>query len=578
MTKRTAPSRSTALDSPYGLTAGVAEESGAGSADQLSTAPADDNGAPAFGVISWLRWFWRQLTSMRIALILLFLLALASVPGSLLPQRGTDPAKVDQYKSNNETFGPVAEALGLFNVYSSIWFSAIYLLLFISLIGCILPRSWQFIGQLRARPPAAPRRLQRLPAYATWRTDAEPEQVREAACVLLKQQHYRVHTHDEAVACEKGYLREAGNLVFHVALIVMLVAFATGQLWRSEGGKLVVEGDGFSNTRTQYDDFKSGTLFDPDSLPPFGFTLNEFEGTYERTGPQKGTPRTFEARVSYWEGADGAPRRTTITVNNPLEVSGSKVYLLGHGYAPIVTVRDGKGDIAFQGPVPFLPQDSNVTSAGVIKVPSYRDRNGKESDLGFQGLFVPTFAGTGSGSMFSQFPALDYPVMALTAYRGDLGLDSGLPQSVYQLNSKNMKQFTNPDGGKFRQMIRPGETLTLPDGAGSLTFDGIKEWATFQVSSKPGNATVLVGAVAALLGLSASLFIQRRRIWVRATPDTDGSTVVELGGLGRNEWPRLPEELAGLATALRPHAPPRRMPPQDTNHPADADTAEGARA
>ena len=67
------------------------------------------------------------------------------------------------------------------------WFSAIYILLFVSLIGCIVPRTWQFVGQLRGRPPGAPKRLTRLPAYATWRTEAEPEQVREAALALLRQ-------------------------------------------------------------------------------------------------------------------------------------------------------------------------------------------------------------------------------------------------------------------------------------------------------------------------------------------------------------------------------------------------------
>ncbi|MCW1099139.1 MULTISPECIES: cytochrome c biogenesis protein ResB [unclassified Streptomyces] len=553
----------------------TAEEPALGAAGaQLSTAPLEDGGIPALGLVGWARWCWRQLTSMRVALILLFLLSLASIPGSLMPQRGTDPAKVDQYKADHDILGPIAEKLQLFNVYGSVWFSAIYILLFISLIGCIVPRSWQFVGQLRSRPPAAPRNLTRLPAHTTWRTEAEPEQVLEAARRLLKARHYRTRAEGEAVACEKGYLREAGNLVFHVSLIVMLVAFATGQLWNSEGGKLVVEGDGFSNTLSQYDDLSSGALFDREKLPPFGFTLEGFDATYERTGPQKGTPRTFRARVSYWEGADGEPRPSTITVNHPLEVGGSKVYLIGHGYAPVITVKDGQGTIAYQGPVAFLPQDSNVTSLGVIKVPNYRDANGNKAQLGFQGVFVPTFGGAGSGSMFSQFPALDYPVMALTAYRGDLGLDSGLPQNVYQLDLKNMKQFTDAEGQKFRKMLRPGETMTLPGGAGSLSFDGVKEWATFQVSHRPGNGLALAGALAALMGLSASLFLQRRRIWVKATPGEDGTTVVEIAGLGRSEWPRLPEEVAAVALALRPDAP--ALPAaQDSTH-ASADPAQGA--
>ncbi|MDX3619707.1 cytochrome c biogenesis protein ResB, partial [Streptomyces europaeiscabiei] len=273
---------------------------------QLSTAPQEEApNLPSLGVIGWARWFWRQLTSMRVALLLLFMLSLAAIPGSLIPQSGQDAARVADFMKRHDTLGPVYEKLGLFHVYGSVWFSAIYILLFVSLIGCIVPRTGQFVGQLRGRPPGAPKRLTRLPAYATWRTDAAPEQVREAALKALKQRRFRAHVAGDAVAAEKGYLREAGNLAFHIALIVMLVAFAWGQLYRSEGNKLIVEGDGFANTLTQYDDFKSGNLFAAEDLNPFSFDLKSFRGTYETSGPNRGTPRIYEASVDYAVGADG---------------------------------------------------------------------------------------------------------------------------------------------------------------------------------------------------------------------------------------------------------------------------------
>ncbi|MER5309805.1 cytochrome c biogenesis protein ResB [Streptomyces sp. NPDC002773] len=549
---------------------------------QLSTAPVDDRGetsavgGPRLGVIGWIRWFWRQLTSMRVALILLFLLSLGAVPGSLIPQTSVDELKVQAFKDAHTTLTPLYEKLQLFDVYSSVWFSAIYILLFVSLIGCIVPRSWQFVGQLRSRPPAAPRRLDRLPAYTTWRTTAEPEQVREAALGVLKGRRFRAHTAGDAIASEKGYLREAGNLVFHIALIVMLSAFAWGQLFKSEGGKLVIEGDGFSNTLTQYDDFKSGSQFGTDELEPFSFTLDSFSGTYEQRGPQRGTPRTFEAAVSYSEGG-GKDKKAVIRVNEPLKVGDSKVFLIAHGYAPVVTVKDGRGKVVFHGAVPLLPIDNNVTSTGAIKVmDGYRDKNGKKEQLGFNAFFVPTFAGAGQGNMFSQFPALDFPVMALTGYHGDLRVNSGLPQNVYQLDTSKMTQFKVDKGTGVAQRMRPGETMTLPDGAGSITFEkDIKEWASFQISQQPGNGLALVGAAAAIAGLSGSLFIQRRRVWVRAVRGEDGVTVVEMAGLGRSESARLPEELADLAVTLTAQAPPAPEPAVDAvDEPAEE--AEGA--
>ena len=75
----------------------------------------------------------------------------------------------------------------------------------------------------------------------------------------------------------------------------MLIAFAWGQLFKSEGNKLLVEGNGFSNTLISYDDFKSGNLFDTDDLNPFSFTLDKFTGTYETSGPNTGTPPLRDA-------------------------------------------------------------------------------------------------------------------------------------------------------------------------------------------------------------------------------------------------------------------------------------------
>ncbi|ORT59813.1 cytochrome c biogenesis protein ResB [Streptomyces sp. CB03238] len=533
------------------------DEAAAGA--QLSTAPKEEliqAGGPALGVIGWIRWFWRQLTSMRVALILLFLLSLGAIPGSLIPQNSVDELKVRSFKEAHETLTPIYEKLQLFDVYSSVWFSAIYILLFVSLIGCIVPRTWQFTGQLRGRPPAAPKRLTRLPAYTTWRTEAAPEEVRQAALAMLRKRRFRAHTAGDAVAAEKGYLREVGNLLFHLALIVMLVAFAVGQLFKSEGGKLIVEGDGFSNTLTQYDDFTSGSLFSTDELAPFTFTLNQFTGTYETSGPQRGTPRTFEADVTYSK-AGSEKKRSVIRVNEPLEVDGSKVYLISHGYAPVVTVKDGKGKVVFHGAVPLLPIDSNVTSTGVIKVmDGYRDKNGKKDQLGFPAFFVPTYAGKGQGQMFSKFPGLAFPVLNLSAYRGDLRVDSGLPQNVYQLNTSKMTPFKDANGDIFKKTLVPGETMTLPGGAGSITFEKeIKEWASFQISQQPGNGLALTGAIVAIAGLVGSLFIQRRRIWIRAVRGDDGVTVVEMAGLGRSESAKLPEELADLAVTLHSVAP-----------------------
>ncbi|MCX4764152.1 cytochrome c biogenesis protein ResB [Streptomyces sp. NBC_01275] len=545
---------------------------------QLSTAPADTlANLPGLGVIGWARWFWRQLTSMRVALLLLLLLALGAIPGSLIPQSGNDETKVADFRAAHGTLAPIYDKLGLFHVYSSVWFSAIYILLFVSLVGCIVPRTWQFVGQLRGRPPGAPKRLNRLPAYTTWQTRAEPEQVREAALALLKKRRFRAHLAGDAVAAEKGYLREVGNLAFHIALIVMLIAFAWGQLFKSEGNKLLVEGSGgFSNTLISYDDFKSGNLFSVDDLTPFSFTLDKFTGTYEKTGPNKGTPRTFQAALTYSVGAYGKGKKTVVKVNEPLEIGDSKVYLTAHGYAPVVTVRDGKGNVVFSDAVPLLPLDANVTSSGVVKVyDGYKNAKGVTEQLGISAFFLPSYVK--GMETASSFPALLNPVLNLTPYHGDLGVDSGIPQSVYQLDKSHMKEFKDSKDEQLRGNLTPGETMTLPGGAGSITYEGTKEWANFQVTQQPGSGWALGGSITAIFGLAGSLFIQRRRVWVRATRGADGVTVVEMAGLGRSESAKVPEELGDLAGILYDQAPgasPDPDTPASPASPASPDTLD----
>ncbi|GHH80073.1 cytochrome c biosynthesis protein [Kitasatospora indigofera] len=535
-------------------------------AERLSSAPAESDGPAGIGAFGWLRWTWRQLTSMRVALILLFLLSLAAVPGSLIPQNGQNAFKVQAWKAAHTTVAPVYQKLQLFDVYSSVWFSAIYILLFVSLAGCIVPRTWQFVGVLRAHPPAAPRNLTRMPVYAAWRTDADARTVNAAAHRLLRRRRFRANLADGSVASEKGYLREVGNLLFHLSLFALLAGFAWASLASGQGGKLVIEGQGYSNTMTQLDDFKGTAFYGSEDLDSFGFKLDNFTSRFQTSGDQVGSAREFTAHIRYWKGSDDSKlTKGDIEVNHPLEIGDSKVFLIGHGYAPVVTVKNAKGEVVYSGPTAFLPQDANLTSTGVIKVSDYgfSEKDDKKVKMAFQGFFLPTAPAnfdmsTGPRSLF---PGDADPLLVLNAYVGPAG-DSGLPENVYQLDSRGMTQLTQ-DGQIAKVKLKPGQGWTLPDNYGTVTFDGYKQWASFNVSHRPGNAIALTGAVCAILGLIGSLFVQRRRVWVRAVALPDGTTLVELAGLARSESAKIAEELAELAVDLQDDAPALDEPDPD---------------
>jgi cytochrome c biogenesis protein len=521
----------------------------------LSTRPPeDDRRAGELTFRELLRWTWRQVTSMRTALILLLLLALAAVPGSIIPQSGVDSLKTSNWQSDHPTLTPIYERLGLFSVYDSAWFSAIYLLLMLSLVGCIVPRTFVYLRGIRAKPPAAPRNLSRLPDHAAYRTADSPESVLEQARTVLRRRRYRMTVADDAVSAERGYLREVGNLVFHLSVLIVLVGFALGGLFGYKGGVILVVGNGFSNNLTQYDDFDPGSLFRADDLEPFSFTVDDFNVDWLTEGPRAGMARGFEANLTYQESPGAPEKNYDLKVNHPLSIGDTDVFLIGHGYAPVITVRDGKGDVVYSGPTIFLPTDQTFQSFGVVKAP-----DADPTQIGLEGEFYPTVAfSKQTGSYFSAFGNAVDPLVSMLVYTGDLGMDDGTPQSVYSLDKSGTTMLTKKNGAPYRVDLRPGDKVTLPDGLGSVTFDRLATWNKIQISQTPGKWVALVGVVLALLGLLGSLFIRPRRVWVRARREGDG-TLVEVAALDRSgggDTAAVVDELVGALRGTTPRGTP----------------------
>jgi cytochrome c biogenesis protein len=463
---------------------------------------------------------------------------------------------VTQWKEAHPKLTPLYERLDLFSVYDSPWFSAIYLLLVLSLVGCIFPRLFVYFRAFRSPPPAAPVNLSRLPAYATYETEASVEDVLAHARAFINRRH-RLRKASlaevDSVAAERGQLREAGNLLFHFSVLIVLAGFAMGGLFGYQGGVVIVAGTTFTNNLTQYDDFNPGSLFKTSQLNPFCFTVDKYSDKWLTSGPRTGMAVKFNADLSYQDDCGkGASKKFDLEVNHPLEVGGTEVFLIGHGYAPVITVRDGQGNIAYTGPTIFLPQDSTFLSYGVVKAPS-----AKPGQIGLEGLFYPTFAVVNKNPV-TVFPDSLNPLISMLVYTGNLGLDSGAPQSVYVLDKSHATEVLKPNGKPFRIDLKPGQTVKLPNGLGTVTFNGIKSWVRVQVSQSPGKRIALGGIILALIGLCGSLFVRPRRVWVRArkvtgdqTEGTMERTVVEVAMLDRSGNSEVQEILDALVEGLK---------------------------
>ncbi|MHA7649807.1 cytochrome c biogenesis protein ResB [Mycobacterium sp. ML4] len=498
---------------------------------------------------------------MGTALVLLFLLAVAAIPGALLPQRSLNTGKVDEYLRAHPMIGPWLNELQAFDVFSSFWFTAIYVLLFVSLVGCLTPRIFEHARSLRATPVAAPRNLSRLPKHAETRAVGDPEALADAVTERLRGWRTATRRTGAAVevSAEKGYLREFGNLVFHFSLLGLLVAVAVGKLFGYEGNVIVIAdgGPGFcSATPAAFDSFRAGNTVDGTSLHPVCLRVNNFQANYLPSGQAT----SFAADIAYQAGDDlisNTWRPYRLEVNHPLRIDGNRVYLQGHGYAPTFTVTFPNGQTR-TSTVQWRPDNpQTLLSSGAARIdppagsyPTAEER--RQHEIAIQGLLAPTEQLDGA-LLSSRFPALNDPAVAIDIYRGDTGLDTGRPQSLFNLDPRLIQQGRLTK--EKRVNLRVGEQVRIDQGPAAGTtvrFDGAVPFVNLQVSHDPGQVWVLLFAITMMAGLLVSLLVRRRRVWVRLTPrpDTPGTVGIELGGLARtdnsgwgDEFERLTERL-----------------------------------
>lgn len=513
------------------------------------------------GGFAYIRNTWRALTSMGTALVLLFLLALAAIPGALWPQRQINPTLVAAYIADNPRLGPWLDRMQVFDVFASVWFTSIYVLLFISLIGCLTPRLIDLARSLRATPVRAPRNLARLPKHRVVTIAADPQKLGDAVAARLR--GWRTITRTEGaiveVSAEKGYLREFGNLVFHLSLIGLLVSVAAGRLFGYEGNVVVIAdgGPGFcSASPAAFDVFRPGTTVDGTALYPICLRVNDFNAEFLPSG--QGI--SFTADITYQAGDNAVTDRWEsyrLKVNKPLRVGGNRVYLLGHGYAPTFTVTFPDGRTRTQT-LQWQPEDlQTLLSSGAMRFDppagSYPDPDDRrKNQIALEGLLAPTEQLDGT-LLSSAFPAPNDPAVAIDIYKGDTGLDSGRPQSIFALDRRMIEQ------GRLDRMarvnLRLGEETRLGDGT-VVRFDAVTDFVSLQVSHDPAQIWVLAFAITMMTGLLVSLIVRRRRIWVKIRSDGHcGALSVELGGLARTDNAGWGEEFDRLATRLIPNEP-----------------------
>ncbi len=489
---------------------------------------------------------WRSLRSMRTALGLLLILALAAVAGSLVPQVGVADARIAAMFRDHPLRAELYDRIGLFDVYGSWWFTLIYTLLLVSLVACLIPRTRALVRNLRTRPQPA-RELETMRHYAERTVPEPPDRAIASAGRLLRRRLFRVRSSGGGgrpwVAADKGLARELGSLLFHWSFLLILVGIVWGKGTGFTGRAVIVEGQTWTEAHAGYDgQIREGRFFDEDHTG-IQIQVDSFRATYRIPS---GIPKDFVTTAELFQ-PDGTPAgRVRISVNHPAELDGVKIYQFGFGWAPVIRVeRDGEPlasgpVVCTQGAPPRGVSPLQLPWDCVVKLPTLRPQVGIRFELwpdvrGLNALLT-------TGRPMPMLTAYS-PVLTFTAYRGDLRSDLALPGN--ELDTAAMRRF---DQGA----VGAGETTKLGDGL-TVSFPDLKRYTVLEIKRDRGLGILLVAAILILVGLLPALYTSRRKLWISAQPAPDGrGSLLKVGGFALQRRPQFEEEFARLVDTLAP--------------------------
>jgi cytochrome c biogenesis protein len=512
---------------------------------------------------------WRTLRSMRTAVILLLMLAAASVVGgTIFPQLPNSAPRVARFMVDHPFWGKALQAAGFFDVFGSWWFALITALLFVSLVACLIPRSRAMIRTARQRPIQA-RELESFPSYAERRVAASPPEAAGKAASVLRRKRYRVELDERggAVAAEKGALREVGSLVFHWAFLLLLVAVIFGKGTGYVGHATIVEGSGWTDARLNYDgQLRTGRFFDG-GFSGTQITLEDFNDAYRDTGQ----PMDYRSTLDL-ANADGSVTRTAeVRINHPVMFNGIRIFQYGYGWAAMVRVAEGN-EVLFDGPVILgqdTPKGENPLAQpwiGTVKLPTLRPQVGIALEVfpDAEAYFRSIQTGVPQPMTQDNAPFIDYQVWEGKLVDNSLtGLDtrfmrltsSGLLGQGWTVNLERGCVVTGTTGAL------PGalSSVTCPHASGpgvlTMSFPELRQYTTLQISRDASVPYVLGAAILIVLGLLPALYVSRRKVWVRARAD-GMATILQVGGFSLQRKDRFDEEFAGLVAAVSDAAGP----------------------
>ncbi len=432
-----------------------------------------------------LEGLWRLLTSMRVAMTLMIVLAALCVVGSLLIQiptgMGADPAaRAEWLASVRPRFGGwtgVMDALGLFDIFNSLLFRVLVAALTISLIACSVhrvPGVWRTATRPRVAVGAgffehAPQREQ-IVVHAT------SAETLESVQRVLRRRHYRTLTQDDGTLhlyADRFRFMGFASVAGHVSLVLILLGAIVGSTF------------GYKN---QYFVVPEGSTVLTGTEPGLALRLVDFTDSYYA---DTGQPKDYTSDVVLLKDGQQVAAQT-VRVNEPLSYNGATFYQKAFGPAVAITIRDRSGNAVYSEGMPLdgSSADSTQRSAGSLLIPGTTD-------------LINVFATTGNS-------------------------DKTVKPGQVQIVLYGSGGSAATDAKVFDQ----GKAQAL--GNYTVTFDRELKYTVLSISRDPGQLLVWLGALLLVGGFTLVFMLPQRRVWARIS-SRGAMTVLSVASLGRRD-------------------------------------------
>lgn len=418
---------------------------------------------------------WSFFSSVQLTIVLLSLIAFFAVIGTLVPQR---EASIELAGRLSPALFSFLQKMQIFDLYHSIWFFLLMILLSVNLIVCSLDRFPMVWRRFRLRPlPQNEDVFKDLPEENSFQTKGDFQQVANNAAGLLKKRFRNVAQADKSkssfLCAEKGSFSSFGVYIVHLSLLVLIVGAIIGSAFGIEGSVNIIEGEAVNTIN-----LRNGNH----TLPlPFTVRCDNFTIEFYKNG----TPKTYQSDLTFLKDKQ-VVHKGNLLVNHPIEFDGFRFYQASYGVVP-----EGKAMLTiFKNGQKSM--DKTVSMGEVFDLPGSEEKVEVlriEENLMKMGPAVKLVVHGAEGeTVFWVFQHID---------------------KIREMNPGMIAQVSMFNPGIFRPYLF------------ALTSMEEKYYTGLQVTRDPGTPVVGIAAVLLICGLMLVLFFYSRQVWIRIEQDQD---------------------------------------------------------